>query len=164
MNKTIVTQLKDMAVTKFGVVYGGQGAQFDAFIEFIAENALKLAAPAKEKKVKKEKKKFNLPEKSILSYIRDRKGRRKGMLIAVYREQYKNYSFGWSLCCPKDKFDKVEGLKLALQRTLGGIDMAFDAIPVEVSKAVTPFYCRAAKYFKDKEPTSGFKSLVDKLN
>ena len=57
----------------------------------------------------------------IKQYIRDKKGNKRGVVVALYR--YKgnmgsNYSIGYSLCNKADKFDKVDGTRRAYARAL----------------------------------------------
>jgi hypothetical protein len=50
-------------------------------------------------------------EKILVSYLRHKNGERFGVVVAIDRGR-----LGWSLCCPKDRFNKELGLKIAIGR------------------------------------------------
>lgn len=47
----------------------------------------------------------------LISYLRNRHGHRNGVVVSVGRNQ-----IGFSLCCPKDRWNKELGKKIAIGR------------------------------------------------
>ncbi len=85
----------------------------------------------------------------IKQYIRDEKNNPRGVAVAV-RENDEVF-YGFSLCNPKDKYDKDQGLKIALARAFAPsyhLPDSTDTINT-VLKAYEDLESRALRYFKD---------------
>ena len=85
-----------------------------------------------------------------MQYVRDRKNRRVGVLVAVNHSESpttRNISIGWSLAnrTAGDKFGRARGYEIALGRALNGTS---DGIPVSVMKQYDRFCYRVKSYFK----------------
>lgn len=78
--------------------------------------------------------------------------KRKGIIIAIDKNV-----LGWSLCHPKDKFDSIKGLRIALSRAtyLLNLDNAskdiyyFENLPQSLVKDYQKMRKRSLKYFKN---------------
>lgn len=88
-----------------------------------------------------------IPKHSIISYIRNRKGKPVGVLVAVKNEQ--GYSVGYSLCCKRDRFCKEMGLRIALGRANG----TAEPVPHPVRRALPEFTARCQRYYREKLPS-----------
>lgn len=85
----------------------------------------------------------------IKQYIRDEKNNPRGVAVAVRKND--EVFYGFALCNPEDKYDKKQGLKIALARAsapayqLPNVPERLDS----VLKAYDDLESRALKYFKD---------------
>lgn len=85
----------------------------------------------------------------IKTYIRDKSGNPRGVCVAV-RENDEVF-YGFSLCNPGDKYDKAQGMKIALARAAAP-RYQLPKLPArreEVLKGFQNLEGRALKYFKD---------------
>lgn len=87
----------------------------------------------------------------IKQYIRDEKKNPRGVAVAV-RENDEVF-YGFSLCNPKDKYNKDQGLKIALARALAPNYLLPQSGETSdaVLKAYDELQARALRYFKDLE-------------
>lgn len=92
------------------------------------------------------------------------RGKRKGVLVAYVDDcDPHHYLVGWSLCNKTDKFDREQGLTIAMARAITWSvrgkytdeKKPLD-IPVTVQKHLKDFLARCDRYFKGK--TSPFKA------
>lgn len=95
------------------------------------------------------------PDKDIRRYIRDKDKRPYGIIIAVpSKHPTIKYHIGYSQANRKlDKFNKQEGLALAVQRINSAemqhvVIVTDDNIPHEIKKALPAFISRCKRYFK----------------
>ena len=51
-------------------------------------------------------------EKHIIQYLRNKDRKPYGTLIGIATEDDKKFTLGWSLCNPKDHFNKKMGLQI----------------------------------------------------
>lgn len=86
---------------------------------------------------------------TLISYIRNNKGEPKGVVVAV-REGDEVF-YGYSLCSPKDKWNKKQGVKIATARALARIyNLPKSSKSCEqIVDSVQRLSNRAVKYFKD---------------
>ena len=98
-------------------------------------------------------------QKMIWQYVRDRKNRKVGVVIA-YRTDEGNIMLGWSLCNKKDKFDKTIALNKATQRAkhigvfqkIGNRIWSYnmeDNVPRSITNTFINVSERAKRYYKD---------------
>ena len=95
----------------------------------------------------------------LINYIRQRnlsdeqngyKGVPIGIVVALDKEH-----IGWSLCCPRDKWDKKLGLKIAENRAKLGKDIqnVFDNVCVRtfnrIERPLEFIQEKAQRYFKE---------------
>lgn len=80
------------------------------------------------------------PNKTLITYIKNRSGHHIGVVVAVGRNQV-----GWSLCNHKDKFSKERALAMALGRACEG---SKTPVPPSAAKAVAQMTHRSERYFK----------------
>lgn len=84
---------------------------------------------------------------TIKEIFKDRKGRPKGVIIAV--SDGDEVRIGHSMCDFRhDNFDKHLGTKIAYNRAIKG---SKKEIPKTVKKVMPRFYGRCERYFKDKK-------------
>ena len=123
---------------------------------------------------------FKIPQNTVIKYIRRgdfRKNSGKksskdrvpyGALVAVKNpKEISGFSIGFSLCCSKDRFQKKEALKLAIDRAMvegwnrsNFVELpAYDtsktkdenpsnALPHDIHKRAAAFVERCVKYYK----------------
>lgn len=94
----------------------------------------------------------NPPNSTIFQYVRNRRGQKVGVVVAVKVERSDKaplVGLGWSLCNPLDKFDPVRALDMAIGRAnkFGGMD----PVPRGVREDFEVIASRATKYFKNCE-------------
>ena len=77
---------------------------------------------------------------TIMRYVKNRKGRKVGVLVA--KEADKAVRIGWSLCHKKDKFSKESGISQAV--TKYGMP-----IPPSLLQAMRDFRVQCFLYFKE---------------
>lgn len=85
----------------------------------------------------------------ILKTIRGGGRKVKGCFVAVGCKEKKEFSIGFSLCHPLDKYDKKFALNLALARAVKPASRGFDALPFSLKDSFQYFENRASKYYKD---------------
>lgn len=90
----------------------------------------------------------------LKTYIRDKNRNPKGVAVVVLDEDGQ-FKFGYSLCCPKDQFDKELGTKIALRRANDrslGFGQALCPLVPERRELITSYYLglerRASRYFQ----------------
>jgi hypothetical protein len=90
--------------------------------------------------------------KVLIHYIRNRKGQRRGVILAAKPEGSDHPLMGWSLCNMKrDNFNKYIGITKALDRLQHGnpmIDNETFFIPVTIEDELERFSERVERYFK----------------
>lgn len=85
----------------------------------------------------------------IKQYIRDKKGNPRGVAVAV-RDNGEVF-YGFSLCNPSDRYDKNQGLTIAVSRALAPsyhLPIAENTCKT-VLRAYENLEARALRYFKD---------------
>lgn len=81
------------------------------------------------------------PHKELVQFIRDRHGKRIGVLVS---NEYN--SIGWSLCnVRKERFDRDRGLAIARGRAILG---SGTKVPLSIIETVGKFLERTRRYFK----------------
>lgn len=82
----------------------------------------------------------------IYQFVHNRRRQKVGVVLAK-KMANNSVGFGWSLCNPKDQFNKNYALAIAEGRAdnFGGID----SVPHSVSKDFDVIIDRANRYFKD---------------
>ncbi len=85
----------------------------------------------------------------IKEYIRDEKSNPRGVCVAV--RQNDEVFYGFALCNPEDRYNKAQGLKIALARASADAYKLPDVEDryIAVLKAYENLEARALKYFKD---------------
>jgi len=98
----------------------------------------------------------------VIEYIRDENNRRRGVLLGQPLGD-DEYLVGYSLCNPKDKFDREFALWLAVQRAVlaptrlkrvnedGTVSYRVHKIHPDVRKNMLNFLTRCDKYFKGRK-------------
>lgn len=81
----------------------------------------------------------------IKQFIRGRKNKKIGVMIAFKRTSPSIISAGYSLCHKSDEYDNKCGVTLAVNRALGLSDFK---MPNSIAKQLKEFNKRAKKYFK----------------
>jgi hypothetical protein len=106
----------------------------------------------------------NLKKSEIFQYIRDRKGKKIGIMLGkkVAGQVY----IGYSLCnISKEPFDKKRGLEIADGRITKYIEQGFvsedEAIPHSIVPAFGEFYARAVKFFGQKPLWNNCKDITN---
>lgn len=107
---------------------------------------------------KNENKKVLVPGKSLVQYVRTKKGQPKGTMVAYRGDDNKIY-VGYSLCNSKvDKFDRQIGMRKAVERALTQdkyddvtLKNFVDKIPQSVVKPLDAFLERAERFFKSED-------------
>lgn len=105
------------------------------------------------KKIKKKN-----PEMAIFKYIKDNKGRIKGLMVgfSVPNNCGKNrFAVGYSLCNPKDSFDMETAVNLCYRRGTGYLS---ERIPQSIRKDLSCFADRCRSYFQGKMLVSRFST------
>jgi len=92
---------------------------------------------------------FDIPEKCIVRYLRDKKRNPRGVLVALKRSNG-TVSVHYSYCNTKtDRFNKRTALTIAFGRALEDKPYdSFDTLPRQVRHEIAEFNERATKYFK----------------
>jgi hypothetical protein len=106
------------------------------------------------KKIKKNKS----PEMSIFKYIKDNKGRIKGLMVGfaiIDGRENNRFAVGYSLCNPKDEFNINVAIDLCFLRAKGKRN---EKIPHSIRKDVSYFMDRCSSYFQDKMFVPKFSS------
>lgn len=90
-----------------------------------------------------------IPKHTIISYVRDNKGRPQGALIAVREENGKGYRVGYSLCNKLDRFSKAMAVKIALGRAAAGRPPSSEKEPLPhlIRRNIPAFIERCARYY-----------------
>ena len=76
----------------------------------------------------------------IYQFVKDKHGHRKGVVVALDKGKV-----GWSLCNPRDRFDKGIALDIALGRAT---KRRCQLVPPSVDKVVASMEKRSVRYFK----------------
>jgi hypothetical protein len=87
---------------------------------------------------------MNIPQYTIIKYIRDKNKIPQGVLVAV--KSADGYNIGYSLCNKHDRFEKRMALEIAIGRAITGNDS--EQLPYVISKNLPDFIIRCAKYYK----------------
>jgi actin-like ATPase involved in cell morphogenesis len=82
--------------------------------------------------------------KTIIQYVRNRKGLRIGAIVATKSEN--GFNIGYSLCNKKDRFNKEMALKIAFGRA--EFELVSPEIPRDISKMLPEFIERCKKYYR----------------
>lgn len=88
-------------------------------------------------------------ENTLINYIRNKKGEPRGVVVAVKNEG--EVLYGYSLCNPSDKWDKKQGVKIAISRAMSDeydLPKASNTNKIIIEK-IEHLSNRALKYFKD---------------
>lgn len=82
----------------------------------------------------------------IAEYIRDNSGKKRGLVMAVLRED--GYvGIGWSVCNKKDVFDRDRAWSIAQGRAVNGREHLNGHIPSAAADAIEKMFSRASKYY-----------------
>jgi hypothetical protein len=87
---------------------------------------------------------MNIPQYTIIKYVRDKNKIPRGVLVAV--KSADGYNIGYSLCSKYDRFEKRMALEIAIGRAITGNDS--EQLPYVISKNLPDFLIRCAKYYK----------------
>jgi hypothetical protein len=87
---------------------------------------------------------MNIPQYTIIKYVRDKNKVPRGVLVAV--KSADGYNIGYSLCSKHDRFEKRMALEIAIGRAITGNDS--EQLPYVISKNLPDFLIRCAKYYK----------------
>lgn len=90
---------------------------------------------------------IEIPKHTIISYVRDNKGRPRGALIAVREENGKGYKVGYSLCNKLDRFSKAMAVKIALGRAEVAPAREEETLPHLIRRNITAFLQRCERYY-----------------
>ena len=103
----------------------------------------------------------------IWQYIRDSKGRSRGLLVAGRDMMSGLVSIGWSMCNKKDVFDKSVAWMLATSRLVYNRfeedTVSKGGIPHSIEPELFFFYDRAERYFC-KETKNILSNMMDEKN
>lgn len=92
---------------------------------------------------------INIPQNTLISYSRDKKGKPHGVLVSVKTGDRGGFNIGYSQCRKGDTFSKSMGLKIALGRA--DFDATFNSLnhmPHNLRKMLPSFIQRCEKYYK----------------
>jgi hypothetical protein len=87
----------------------------------------------------------NIPQYSVIRYVRNKQRIPYGALVAVKTED--GFSIGYSLCCKKDKFFKQRALNIAIARAFLASSENSN-YPHDIRKLLPDFIARCTKYYK----------------
>lgn len=91
----------------------------------------------------------DIPQNTLISYSRDKKGNPRGVLVAVKGNRNGDFNIGYAQCRKEDKFSKNMGLKIAVGRAeLGYNYNSLDNLPHNLRKMLPSFIQRCERYFK----------------
>lgn len=85
-------------------------------------------------------------EPKLVKYIREENGQPRGVVVALGRDKV-----GWSVCNPRDQFDKQLGRKIAVGRALEGSGTPIPRVGRKrdyVRETLNEMHERAQRYFK----------------
>ena len=85
-----------------------------------------------------------LTARTLVEYTHNRNGDLNGCVVATGNSAY-GWSLGWSLCSPKDVFNKENAYKIAVLRATGGTNKP---TPHSIRRVVERMTSRANRYFK----------------
>jgi hypothetical protein len=91
----------------------------------------------------------DIPKHSLISYVRNKKGERVGVLVAKkIKSRFAEYNIGFSKCRKGEKFDKVIGLNNAFIRA----DSMYtdNIIPRSMKNDYDAFIKRCDRYYQEK--------------
>jgi hypothetical protein len=91
---------------------------------------------------------MTIPPFTIVSYLRDKKRKPMGVLVAVKKGNNGNFHIGYSMCRKSDTFDKSMGLKIAIGRCESENYETFTKTPHNLRKMLPEFVKRCEKYYK----------------
>jgi hypothetical protein len=89
----------------------------------------------------------------LIQYINKGK-KRKGIMVAFVEKGIDKVYIGWSLCHPKDNFNKYTGQDIAMDRAVKWFYSTKDRgtfIPISIENEVYKFIVRAERYYKNLE-------------
>ena len=93
---------------------------------------------------------LNIPQNTLISYSRDKKGNPHGVLVAVKADDRRgDFNIGYSQCRKGDTFSKNMALKIALGRA--EFDTSFESLqhmPHNLRKMLPSFIQRCERYYK----------------
>lgn len=87
-----------------------------------------------------------IPSNTLIKYVRNKKRNPRGVILSL-KLPNGQHSIGWSLCCPKDTFDKRQGILLAMGRAVASMNGG--AIPHSIRGDIEEMKKRAARYYKN---------------
>jgi hypothetical protein len=92
---------------------------------------------------------FDIPDKCIIKYLRDKKRNPRGVIVALRRPDG-TVSVHYSYCNTKtDRFNKTTALTIAFGRAIEDKPYCgFSELPRQVRHEISEFNERATKYFK----------------
>lgn len=95
----------------------------------------------------------------LVTYIRNKKNRVIGVVVAVYNSVKSTYQIGWSLCKKCDTFNKGTALTIALGRAVAGGSAT--PLPQSIKGEYQTMVDRSARYFKQVTPETAADVAVD---
>jgi len=90
---------------------------------------------------------MNIPQYTLISYVRDKKNNPKGVLVAIKKGNSGNFYIGYSMCRKDDTFNKNMGVKIALGRAETNNLETFTKTPYAIRKNLTDFVKRCERYY-----------------
>lgn len=88
-----------------------------------------------------------IPEKSVIQYVRNKKRRPMGVLVALKDSNSpEGFRIGYSLCNKKDRFSKHMGLVVAIGRA--DVAVTEYGLPRDIAGLLPEFKARCRKYYK----------------
>jgi len=92
---------------------------------------------------------IEIPKYTIISYVRDGKGRPRGAIVAVRGENGEGFRVGYSLCNKIDRFSKSMAVKIALGRAAAGRPPGSEGEPLPhlIRRNIPAFLERCARYY-----------------
>lgn len=96
---------------------------------------------------------FTANNSTLIHYVRNKKGQKIGVLVAVRTDHFDFPVVGWSQCnIKRERFNKYIGLVKAIQRALDGTPLenfgkVDESIPQETLRHYGDFLLRAERYF-----------------
>lgn len=101
---------------------------------------------------------INIPQNTLISYSRDKKGNPHGVLVSVKTGDRGGFNIGYSQCRKGDTFSKSMGLKIALERANpvvtfsrleeDGRRRCLKHMPHNLRKMLPSFIQRCQRYYK----------------
>jgi hypothetical protein len=126
-------------------VWGEKGFIRDVYEPYEVTKETRMVEITEYHPVKKEK--DNKMTGLMIQYLRGAKNVKRGVMVAF--KEGENVYVGYSLCMKSDKFNKEEGLAVAVERAKADFANATPSIAPSVKDSMEKFKGRVTRYFKD---------------